>query len=70
MNCGDLPDTLEYTVIWVNNGPSAANGVSISDFLIEMLYIWHWKCILCVSYDIFDEVWTASSGTSINRYIV
>ncbi|MBL0080917.1 MAG: hypothetical protein IPP53_17995 [Bacteroidetes bacterium] len=27
IGCGDLADTLEYTVLWVNNGPSAAKGL-------------------------------------------
>ena len=32
LNCGMLPDTIEYTVMWVNGGPSAANGVILNEF--------------------------------------
>jgi uncharacterized repeat protein (TIGR01451 family) len=66
MNCGVLPDTLEYTVTWVNGGPSAANGVRVSDFFdVIATATGTGNASYAFPISIFDEVWTASSGSSV-----
>ncbi|MBL0080918.1 MAG: DUF11 domain-containing protein [Bacteroidetes bacterium] len=66
IGCGDLADTLEYTVLWVNNGPSAANGVSILDYIDtrNAVYSGGGNASYSFPYDIFGETWYSSSGTS------
>jgi uncharacterized repeat protein (TIGR01451 family) len=66
MNCGVLPDTLEYTVTWVNGGPSAANGVSVNEFFdVVATATGTGNASYTFPISVFDEVWTASSGSSV-----
>ncbi len=65
MNCGALPDTIEYEVKWVNGGPSAANGVSLQEFFdVYATPSGSGNAIYNFPISIFGETWYSSPGSS------